>query len=695
MKNIIQRPLLRGDWIGGRYRVESYLGTGSIGSVYIVSDFLQENRIKALKFIPHRTLSDEDLHYLSKRIRILHKLNVRGILTALEQGADENGLYFTMEYLESPSLGSVSDTLSDYEITCLLYELSGILAQLHEFKFLHRRLHPNNLFLRVTNFHAPMHPQPIVTVTDAGLSLPHLLSHYSIFIAPELHEGGFHDIQTELYSFGILAYALYHRILNQTLQLQQIVQSHSTFVEWKNHQISKDISTLILRCINRDPKLRPFDFREVETTLYRNLQTKPSPKALPISSVFVGRGNEFRYFSIRLQDVQHQKQWAILIQGENESGKSRLMDEFAIEHQLKGKFAVRLDKENISPLLKLFPHHRAITLQSSDLFSYVSENLEKLLKEKVLPFPLLICWHNFDQLPEEGYLFFKQLLILKKDFPILWLLEGRNPIPNLDTLGHSERFNRYPLPPLQPKELEKFIGNYLHYASGYQSLTRQLVQYFGTKPGWLINALQILLEKKAITYELGRFHIHPLEIEKLLRSGQLSPAVDLTQLSPLAKTILQWMSVYRLPLTEDQLNSIFGIDDLELRNAMNLLTYKGYLVQSGIYYQFRLPAMMDSVFRTIPEYRLKQIYGWIAQWQERNFRDQPTALELWTIAKSYFAAGERNAFLRVFETLLERFGNKIDITFPEEILWSALQEKRSPLSLVNQFRTLRILYRQY
>lgn len=666
-----------------------------MGSVYVVTDHLDEEKKKALKLIQTSAISEIEILSLSKRIRVLRKLNLQGVLTPLEQGTSPSGLFYTMDFSEQPNLTSIANQLTDSDITRILFELSGILASLHEQKLLHRRIHSNNLFIHRNYIHSAIQNESIVFLTDTGLSLQNSDDHFPIFSAPEILEGANPNRQTELYSFALLAYALYHRNLYELLSETNKLTPTTHTYQWLNQSIRSDVSNIIMRCLNVNPQLRPYDFREIEAIFYRNLITKPQKKPLPSSSAFVGRSNEFRFFNTKLKEVQQKKQWAFLIKGELETGKSRFMDEFAIEHQLRGKVSIRLEGTNIEPLLKIFPFSRSLVLTSPNLYSFVIENFKKIIDGKVLPTPIVICWHRFDEVGENGFLFFKQLFLLNQHLPILWLLETTHPIPQFDSLGRSDHFTHYSLSALDQQDVITFVGIYLQHAPGYQSLTRQLIQYFGTRPGWLIHALQVLISQKAIVYSYGKWRIHPLEIEKLIKSGELTPKVDLVTLTPLARTILQWMSVYKNPLKEEDIISIFGGSEEVLQKALHILLSSGYLIQVGNKYQFHYPVLKDSILKTLPNYRIKQIHGWIAQWIERNSNRSNQPNELLIVAQNYLEGGEINAFLRVFEVLLEKHWKNPTLHFSTDLLLKAINETKSPLTTVNQFKALRILYRQY
>lgn len=143
--------LTQGQLIGGRLEILRTLGSGGMGSVYLVRDWTAAKE-RALKII-HADLRDRPdiLVRFRREAEALTRLRHDAIVEVVESGSlEEQGLYLVMEYLEGVDLyrlvrfggpRPLADALT------VLIQLAGGLAYAHEAGVLHRDLKPSNILL--------------------------------------------------------------------------------------------------------------------------------------------------------------------------------------------------------------------------------------------------------------------------------------------------------------------------------------------------------------------------------------------------------------------------------------------------------------------------------------------------------------------------------------------------------------------
>ena len=96
---------IKGELIG-RYRIESRIGVGGMGEVYLARDE-QLGRKVALKFLPERLTADKmQLSRFKSEARTASALNHPNILTVYEIGTEGKRHFIATEFIEGITLGA-------------------------------------------------------------------------------------------------------------------------------------------------------------------------------------------------------------------------------------------------------------------------------------------------------------------------------------------------------------------------------------------------------------------------------------------------------------------------------------------------------------------------------------------------------------------------------------------------------------
>src|SRR5882724_3488099 len=147
----------------GHYRIESLIGVGGMGEVYLARDE-QLGRKVALKFLPEGLTADKmQLSRFKSEARAASALNHPNILTVHEIGTEGNRHFIAAEFIEGVTLrawlarGKI-DVCDALEIAVQV--ASGLTAA-HEAGVVHRDIKPENIMLR---------PDGYVKVLDFGIA---------------------------------------------------------------------------------------------------------------------------------------------------------------------------------------------------------------------------------------------------------------------------------------------------------------------------------------------------------------------------------------------------------------------------------------------------------------------------------------------------------------------------------------------
>jgi class 3 adenylate cyclase/predicted ATPase len=196
----------------GRYRVQSVLGSGGFGTVYLAHD-MQLGRPVAVKVFRGSKAGplakDETLLQEARR---LARLRHPGIVTVYDVGVHEGQVYVVSDFLEGPNLDAwlAANRPSWPEAVRLSAAVADALSHAHARSIVHRDIKPANIIL--TSDGTPV-------LVDFGLALDEAVAGgrefgvvvgTPLYMSPEQVAGEAHRIdgRTDIYSLGVLLYEM-------------------------------------------------------------------------------------------------------------------------------------------------------------------------------------------------------------------------------------------------------------------------------------------------------------------------------------------------------------------------------------------------------------------------------------------------------------------------------------------------------
>ena len=316
-----------GETIQGRYRVESEIGRGGMGTVYRVHDILLDRDV-AVKVLSASAV--ESRARLLREARATAKLNHPNIVSVYDAGESAGLLYIVMELAPGHSLHAHHPEALE-EIIAIARQICAALDHAHAQGIVHRDLKPENVLL--TN-------EGTAKLMDFGLArtlgAAHITQEGAIigtvfYLAPEQAQGREVDGRSDLYSLGVMLYefatgqlpfvgddpiAIISQHLNSPVVPPSTIRS----------EISPSFEAIIVKLLAKDPNDRFGSAREVDEALARiseghNLALAGASRYnLPIQlTSFVGREKEMAEIK-RLLSTAH----LVTLTGTGGSGKTRL-----------------------------------------------------------------------------------------------------------------------------------------------------------------------------------------------------------------------------------------------------------------------------------------------------------------------------------------------------------------------------------
>ncbi len=208
-----------GQIIEGRYRIDSLLGEGGMGAVY-VAEHLRLEKPVAFKVIRAEVAGREDVAArFAREAMVTAKLDHPNIASAMDCGElPDGGAFLVIQLVNGKSL---EDTMAagamDWPDACRIAEqIADALVAAHARGIVHRDLKPDNVLLeprddgtylaKVLDFGIARVGEGATTSNpdDVGLTRAGMVIGTPGYMSPEQATGGQLDARTDLYALGVI-----------------------------------------------------------------------------------------------------------------------------------------------------------------------------------------------------------------------------------------------------------------------------------------------------------------------------------------------------------------------------------------------------------------------------------------------------------------------------------------------------------
>ena len=290
---------LLGKTIESRYLIESELGHGGMGKVYLARDLMLHNRHVVIKVLLQASLQNA---YVVKKfkqeVEALARIDHPGVVNVLSAGQlPDQRPYIAMQYVRGVTLRSqiLSEGMNLERAAAILKQIGEALEDIHEKGIFHRDLKPDNIMLQSLSS-----GMELVKVVDFGIAkvkdsmiAPSTVDNVAVgtvvYMSPEQVRGAERlTAASDIYSMGVIAYEMVtgRRPFNPT-SAAQLLEMHRDGVRVKPIDLRASISTeaqaIILRSLSFERTARYQSAAEFGDTLARALlteeETVPRPRS--------------------------------------------------------------------------------------------------------------------------------------------------------------------------------------------------------------------------------------------------------------------------------------------------------------------------------------------------------------------------------------------------------------------------------
>ncbi|MEO6878402.1 MAG: protein kinase, partial [Gemmatimonadaceae bacterium] len=260
--------------LGTSYQLDRELTGGGMSRVFVATDLALSRKV-VVKVLPPELAAGVNRDRFRREIQVAAQLQHPHIVPLLSAGEQGDLLWYIMPYIEGESLRAALERKRHFtvrEVMRIIHDIVDALAFAHERGVVHRDIKPANILTQgahalVTDFgvaKALSASMPATGLTSAGIAIG-----TPAYMAPEQLAGdSAADQRVDIYAVGLMAYELvtgespFTGPSPRETLAAQLTRDPKPLHEL-SAEVPRSLSTLIMRCLSKDPDGRPQTAEEI------------------------------------------------------------------------------------------------------------------------------------------------------------------------------------------------------------------------------------------------------------------------------------------------------------------------------------------------------------------------------------------------------------------------------------------------
>ena len=294
---------LIGKTIDDKYRIESKLGEGGMGAVYLSTRLMIGDTV-AIKILHSTQVSDpQAIERFRREAQAAARLKHQNAVTIYDFGVSNEGLvYLVMELAEGQSLRDIIKLQGPVTPSAAAEIMSQVCAALdaaHRQHIVHRDMKPDNIIVDVTNTGLR------VKVLDFGIAKMRDLTASNLtqtgavmgtpyYMSPEHCLGEELDHRSDIYSLGIVLYEMlagvvpFNSPISTAVVVQHVNQAPPS-LRALNASISPAVEAVVMHALEKHREARPQTAVQLAQELISSVQgspVTPHSGSMPVSPFY-------------------------------------------------------------------------------------------------------------------------------------------------------------------------------------------------------------------------------------------------------------------------------------------------------------------------------------------------------------------------------------------------------------------------
>lgn len=276
----------------GQFELLDQVGRGAFGVVWRAYDTVLDRTV-AVKIPRASQMDAAEAERFLREARTAAQLKHPNIVSVYEVGRQNDTLFIVSDFVDGETLQDWSRAAqpSFHQTAQLCAQIANALHHAHESNVVHRDLKPSNIMIdaagepHIMDFGLAKREAAEITMTIDGqvLGTP-------AYMSPEQARGDVRETgrRTDIYSIGVILFELLTGELpfrgNVRMLIHQVIHDEPPSPSQLNSQIPKDLETICLKCLEKNPAPRFASADELCDELKRFLAGEPI-QSRPISRI--------------------------------------------------------------------------------------------------------------------------------------------------------------------------------------------------------------------------------------------------------------------------------------------------------------------------------------------------------------------------------------------------------------------------